>query len=68
MRPRGTTAFGSPEAIGTAEVDLFAPHVAFDPATGRPTAAWNARPKVPVTPEEVDNAVDQGRDADEPLR
>ncbi len=43
VRPAGATAFGAPEPIAAPDV-AGPPVVAFDPATGRPTAAWPARP------------------------
>jgi hypothetical protein len=43
VRPAGAEAFGAPEPIAAPDV-AGPPVVAFDPATGRPTAAWPARP------------------------
>jgi hypothetical protein len=43
VRPPGAAAFGAPEPIAAPDV-AGPPVVAFDPATGRPTAAWPARP------------------------
>ena len=43
LRPAGATAFAAPEAIAAPDV-AGPPAVAFDPVTGRPTAAWPARP------------------------
>lgn len=57
VRPAGAEAFGAPEAIGGLEAGFAPPLVAFDPVSGRPTAAWGARPKQPETALEVNNAV-----------
>jgi hypothetical protein len=43
VRPAGSATFGAPEAIADPDV-ADPPTVAFDPVTGRPTAAWPARP------------------------
>jgi hypothetical protein len=57
VRPAGTPAFGSPEAIGSPDVAISPPLVAFDPASGRPTAAWAARPPWQQSEGFFDNAV-----------
>ena len=48
VRPRGASAFGAPEAIGDRELGFFPPLVAFDPASGRPVAAWGSRTTSPT--------------------
>jgi hypothetical protein len=56
VRPAGTTAFGSPEPIGNPDAAISPPLVALDPASGRPTAAWAARPPW-QQPANFDNAI-----------